>query len=548
MKKQLIPIFIAMTALPAAAWAQKTAPAKDTAIRGATIEVIQSYKPVVKQAPKPEFVPSLPPADTSRAPLTYDVPQQTLYFTYHSIPLRPLALGRDTLANPFPSYVKLGGGNLSTLYLDAGIAALKGRNYETAIHLHHISQQGDMDHQKTSLTGGEAEGTLHTNKLVWNAGVGLNLYHYNLYSQIDGNNYHPETDMNIIRLNIGARNAAPTAAGIDYHPEINAYYASGEFSEVNIGFDIPFTKAIDSSLDVALGLNGAFSRIKYGDIGNGINNNIFQLRPGLTYHKNGFYGHVFLSPTIGSDYNKTNVYLLPDILASYTLRNSHFTIKAGWQALLHQNRFEQLFMKNQFFAFNNYDFVSFHMQTRSDEVFAGVESNIGNHLVFSGRVSWWAYQNLPLMINAYGRPSQFEVMYDPSVNAISLQANLRYQVSNSFAIGVSGTWFSYSKKSDDRVWNEPNVRLRADLLFKPIPDLTITAYSSVLDGMYTRDGAGNEVKLKGILDIGGGAEYQIIPRLSAFIQVNNLLNNHYERWLGYQSYGINVYGGLRLKF
>jgi hypothetical protein len=30
--------------------------------------------------------------------------------------------------------------------------------------------------------------------------------------------------------------------------------------------------------------------------------------------------------------------------------------------------------------------------------------------------------------------------------------------------------------------------------------------------------------------------------------VTNLLNNKNQRWLGYDSYGINVYGGLRLKF
>jgi hypothetical protein len=547
MKKQLVSTLAAITALPAAVWAQKT-PVKDTAIRGATIEVIQSYKPVVKQAPKPEFMPSLPPADTSRPQLSYDVPAQTLYFTYHSIPLRPLALGRDTVSNPFPSYVKLGGGNLSTLYLDAGIAALKGRNYETAIHLHHISQQGDVANQKSSITGGEATGTLHTDKLIWNAGVGVNLYRFNLYSEVDGNNYHPDANMTLLNFSAGAQNAAPNTAGIDYHPEINAYYASGEFSEVNIGFAVPFTKTIDSSLTVALGVNGAFSRISYGDQDIHVGNNIFQLRPGVTYHKNGFYGHVFLNPTLGQNYNKNEVYLLPDVLAAYTLPHSHFTIKAGWQALLHQNRFEQLYMKNQFFAVNNYEFVRFHMQTRSDEVFAGVESNIGSHLSFSGRVSWWAYQNLAMIVNRPVAPAQFQTIYDPSVNALSLQANLRYQVSNSFAIGVGGTWFSYSKKTYDRVWNEPNVRLKADLLFKPVPELTITAYSSILDGLYTLDGSAKEVKLKGILDLGGGAEYQIIPRLGAFVQVNNLLNNHYERWLGYPSYGFNIYGGLRLKF
>ena len=37
----------------------------DTAIKSNTTEIIQAYKPEVKQHPKPEFSPNLPPAETS---------------------------------------------------------------------------------------------------------------------------------------------------------------------------------------------------------------------------------------------------------------------------------------------------------------------------------------------------------------------------------------------------------------------------------------------------------------------------------------------------
>src|SRR4051812_22485699 len=94
--------------------AAQHAPGSDTVLKGSTIEVIQAYKPQIKQAPKPEWVPQLPPADTSHPSFTYDVPQQTLYYTYSSMPLRPLALGKEAAQLPFPDYVKLGGGNLST--------------------------------------------------------------------------------------------------------------------------------------------------------------------------------------------------------------------------------------------------------------------------------------------------------------------------------------------------------------------------------------------------------------------------------------------------
>jgi len=83
---------------------------------------------------------------------------------------------------------------------------------------------------------------------------------------------------------------------------------------------------------------------------------------------------------------------------------------------------------------------------------------------------------------------------------------------------------------------------------KPLPKLTITAYLAVIGGIYARDSYGNVVKLSAITDLGANAEYQIIPRLCAFVQLSNLLNEKYQRWRGYEAYGINVYGGLRLKF
>lgn len=66
--------------------------------------------------------------------------------------------------------------------------------------------------------------------------------------------------------------------------------------------------------------------------------------------------------------------------------------------------------------------------------------------------------------------------------------------------------------------------------------------------IYALNQAHVETKLDGVFDLGAGAEYVFIPRLSAFINTNNLLNDCYQRWYRYESYGFNVYGGLRLKF
>jgi hypothetical protein len=55
----------------------------------------------------------------------------------------------------------------------------------------------------------------------------------------------------------------------------------------------------------------------------------------------------------------------------------------------------------------------------------------------------------------------------------------------------------------------------------------------------------NSVKRSAIgNDLSIGAEYSINKRFSAWMDVNNIFNNKYQRWNNYPVYGFNVLGGL----
>lgn len=516
----------------------------DTTLKSTTIEVIQSYKPEIMQAPKPAFKPDLPPRDTSKPPFRYDVPQQALFYTYSSLPLRPLALGKDTLILPFPSYIKFGGGTQSTIYADAGIASLKGGNYETAIHLHHLSQDGNIKNQKVSLSGLEAEGTLHTTANAWRLSLeGLrNRYHFYGYDH-DKVDYTRDTVQQTytgVQAMLDVKNQAANSLGIDYHPRAG-FYIYGDDHKVNertLMFDLPVTKTIDTSVQMGVGINGSFTRLAKpsGDI----DNNLFQVTPQVTLHAGSFGAKLGIYPTFGMNGNS---FLLPDVNLRFQVPNTQFAISAGWRADLRQNTYRQLSGFNPY-IFNNYE----TRQTRTDEVFGMLSSNIGNHFTLSARVSWWQFNNLPMFLNDTLDRKNFYILYDEQVNAVSLQGSVRYLVASAFSMGATGTFTSFNKKTFDRVWHEPGIRIKADIMLQPLPALSITAYALLLDQIYALNELHEEVKLDAILDVGGSAEYQFIPRLSAFINLSNLLNNHYQRWYGYNSYGINIYGGLRLKF
>jgi hypothetical protein len=492
------------------------APGSDTVLKGSTIEVIQAYKPQIKPAPKPEWVPQVPPIDTTHTSFTYDVPQQTLYYTYSSMPLRPLALGKEVAKLQFPNYVKLGGGNFSTVFLDAGIAQFYGPGYETNIHLHHISQSGTLTDQRTALSGIEAEGMLHTVKADWHAAVSAERNQYSFYGGDRTVLLTADSMKQVytaIRATIDVKNREDSSTLLTYHPAINASFSNARLdaNEINLGFNAPVVYKFSKAIDGQAAILGSFVNYTANTLTQ--NNNFIEVLPGIRFHEDHVSGHALFGFALGKD---SKAYFLPDIEGLYTMPNTKFTVSAGWKASLRQNTYEQLTTENPYL----YSFDSIR-QTRSDEVF--------------------------LNLNDVGDMKHFYVRYQDA-KAVSFKLGARYQVANIWSVGATADFYGFYGQSDPHVWGQPNLKIKGDFMVVPIRKLTVTAYLALLNGIYAKDASHNSVKLNMIADVGANAEYQLISRLSAFVQASNLFSDKYQRWNGYPVYGLNIYGGLRLKF
>lgn len=546
-------LLIVLLAVSAHAFAQKKQMARDTAIKGSTIEIIQSYKPEVKQSTKPELSPNLPPADTTRPVFNYSVPPQNLSYTYSATPLRPLALGKDSTIASFPNYIKIGGGNLSTFYLDAGIGSLKAEKYETAIHLGHLSQAGNIKEQKTSLSGLEAEGTFHTGKNDWHAGLDVlrNQFHYYGYDHALYN-YTVKGVQQVftgIQLGVDMQNKQQLIEKLDYHPAISIssysdYYKTTERTEA---INLPATYSIDSSIKIHLGITGSFTQYNPATFFSQ-NNNLVQIKPAVSYTKNNLKLFAGITPSFGNVNNTVtntrNNYILPEVNASYNMGEGQFIFTAGWQGGINKNTYRELSTRNPFIK-SNY----LQQQTRTSEVYGSVQTKLGDHLSIYGRVGWCQYLNMPLFINDTAFDGkQFMIAYDTKVTNVSLQAALRYQVANTFTAGLSLVKNNYNTTLFKHAWHEPGTYLKLDLALSPMKALTITGYISILGEIYAVNKNNITVTLNNVIDIGCYAEYNIVSRLSAFVQGTNLAGSRNERYMGYAAYGINVFGGIRFKF
>jgi hypothetical protein len=521
----------------------------DTVIKGTTLEVYQVYQPEMKPVQKPAYTPAVPPADKEPVAQRYEVPQQTLLYSYRALPLRPLALGKDSGTLPPQSYALLGGGNLSTILAEAGLGNLRGDGWKADVFGRYLRQEGALDNQvyRNFSLKGNAELNTGTQLLDADAEVSRKVFGRYGYDH-DLLRYDPDAvrmkyDEAGIRL--GLRNTEPGPASISYHPVLGLRAWDGpQGHETDVDVLLPATKQLDSNLSLGLALNAQLAFQNWNaPTQHSLHSNLLQLTPSLDFRRDGFSAHAGISPTLSEG---DGLLWLPDVSLHYRFWQERLSVAAGWKAERIQNTLRQLTIDNPYF----YPGAPDAMQTTRHEVSGEIDLALGSHVSVWGRAAWQSNDVLPLFITRpFSDGKDFSIVNERDVKAVSWGGGVRYQVGEYFSVGAQGQWYNYYHQDSLRhVYGKPAVQLRGDLSWRAAKGLLLTSYMEVMDEIWGLNASGTDVRQKGVFDFGLAGEYNVVSRLSVFLRADNLLGRRNERWLGYPSFGFNLYGGLRLRF
>jgi hypothetical protein len=512
-------------------------------LKDARVDVYQTYVPEVRQVSKPVFAPTLPPSDTARVPQKYNVPQQALFYTYTALPLRPLALTPDSANLALQDYVRLGFGNRSTVFFDGATTRLRGEGWQTVAYIRHLSQSDKaITAQKASQTEATIDGRFSTAGLVWDSRLEGAYKSFGLYGFNDGAPIVLDRTNRYWLLGASAGiSEGLSVQGFSLKPKIGIRTFNGpQAGNENTAFiEVPAAKVIDSGVTLALKLEGIFTTLSINRTNR--YNNLVGLSPSVMIDRGRWNARLGLKPFV----NRTGEgHVLPDLAVRYSIPSQKASLFAGWEGKVYRNTLEDVASVNPYLT------SYYPIQSRVQEAYAGLSAGFGNHLSASAKASWWRYRNLPMFVNDYisGNGRGFYLEREPDAQAVSVEGSVQYAISDVLSVGGTATLFDYYKTTESRLWHVPGLRLRGDLTARPLEGLTLSMYLSILDQIYALNAAGEEVKLKGTFDLGGGAEYQLLKRWSILLQVNNLLGNRNERFLGYPSFGLTAYGGIRFKF
>jgi outer membrane receptor protein involved in Fe transport len=164
--------------------------------------------------------------------------------------------------------------------------------------------------------------------------------------------------------------------------------------------------------------------------------------------------------------------------------------------------------------------------------------------------------NMLLYVNDTTYPgNRFEAIYDDG-NVLNLHGEVSYQLREKLRIMIAGDYFDYKMKHEIRAWYKPQVKLSFAANYNLSDKIIVKADLFYLESQFAKthvngdDSTGKIVaeELNNLFDVNIGGEYRYTKRLGFFLNLSNIMNARYLRYMNYPTQRFSLMGGLSYSF
>lgn len=515
-----------------------------------TIDITSTFKPVLREASKLNFQASPIIADTTAPRLNYNIPAENLLFAYQPAELKPVALESDSLTDwGYSNFIKVGVGNVHFPYVKAGFSFGDGQNSFFNIFADHYTSKGDLAFQKNSLSKVGAALTYKTPKsLEWTAGLGFSSDDYYLYGfRPDTLTYNKDQlrqRFQTIEGKVSLRNIIPTDFGLSYNPSARISVFTDNHSpggsEANTVVNLPVQKNFGKTTAFILGLTADLTNYRNkANVKTTENNNIYMITPTVLLKT----PNLFLQAGIIPSWDRGTFHMLPNAMADITTNDQRFTLQLGWIGYYNKGSYQRFASINPWLA--SPDSL---LNTRVQEGYVGFKGSLADHFSYSAKVGYQQHKNIPLFVNDAMDGKTFEILYEDKLNIFQSHAEVEYRVGEKFSAKGIFNWNLFKIEEYDKAWGMIPIELSTSLRWQLLKDLFLRTEIWMWDGARYRGKNGDSFKGEGAFDLNAGAEFRINKNFNVWLQMNNIMNNRYERWNQYEVFGFNILGGIVYSF
>ncbi|OYU80151.1 MAG: TonB-dependent receptor [Flavobacterium sp. BFFFF1] len=545
------------------------------------VNVVKPYAPTISDAFKIKETPSLEDEDNSKKEeIKYNIFSFPVASTFTPSKGRAAAVDKTAQERLFKNYVTLAIGNYGNANAELFVTENVGESGYIGGMLRHFSSQGGIKdlvlEDKFSNSALDLTYGYKQSNLSWTADLGYQhqIYYWygvqqDYFGVPDPAKYNGvDAQHTFHNFYLGSKLALNDSFFKEASFKFNRFWDSFDSAEnrfyikPSFDFTINDTK-IKTDLIVDY-VGGDFSNnyddtgaIKYGYTNFGVHPSFVINRSDWTIDLG---AAAFYSLDLENSNNKFFVY--PEINASLKVVGDLMIFYAGAEGGLDQNSYRDLSNQNPFVS----PTLSIAPTDRQYDIFAGLKGKLSSAVSYNVRGSYTSEKNKALFLvnqlpdvgvgflsdfKGYQLGNSFQLAYD-DVKTISFFGELKADFTKNVAFGVNATFNSYKTDAQQEAWNLPALKLATTV------DVNITpkwyAGASLFFVGERKDliqygiGGTDIATLDSYLDANAHVGFKYNERWTAFLKLNNIANQAYEKWLNYPVQQFQVMLGANYKF
>ena len=561
------------------------------------ISVEREYKPVIKDAGKINSIPEVLEIKVDKTAPNYSDFNLPLNadFNIHTLPAAELQ--REKRPESKGGFARIGLGNYFNTLADFAYPIIKKPDMRLDVSLNHFATFGSKAH---STTKGALSFDKYFKTFDLYAGVGGGHEYFKYY----GNNFNRDTVINLGNLaqsiGIGTSYTEKNREGINSNPrpftlkELANDSISNTFWRFNafVGFrSLPLDTGIRyqvelkyNFLNTAYGfaehqvnLQAGFSALSNKNrigLDLGLNNlvyksdtinklnfwdtySVFTLNPYYSIERKNYDLRLGVKSSVSFEPGKIRIFPSPDIRGEWKIIPKFASIYGGISGDYKVNTMNDMYAENRFLyseirVKDTYTPINFYAGLKVKPVYnllldAYIDYRLIDNQYFFVNKEYTSTSTLLISDpNYFLYTNRFNVIYSgASLTKIGFRAN--YNLRNMVNVELKGAYNGWKVNTEMFAWNKP--KWEADLSTEVHINRELSVSTNVFfEGeRYAKLGA-TAFRMRPKVDINLGASYLYNNWLTAFVKVNNLINNPYQDFYGYQVQGLNVLVGAAFSF
>ncbi|QZT36962.1 hypothetical protein K5X82_17265 [Halosquirtibacter xylanolyticus] len=537
-------------------------------------KVVEKVQKIMDE-PEPQKVPEKPKVE-------YDIKGAPIEDNVSLAKLKPAEMELPTYEHAGNGFLRAGMGTYLSPLFELMYNNKNASKRLFGVHLLHESQFADQkleSGQKVNAPHANTNIDLSSRFYLKRSVLGVNLGYGNIYDTYYG--YVGEVPTSLIdgkdnTYNYGDKlSQNNVSAGLTYKTD-----RSEDKISINANFDYQYFKTnykqSENNIGLNLGLMKKFNKL-YGGIDMALqydqlnsvlqskpdssaNDFYFRFVPKVSFRNEKIIGTVGLGVDASFDSGFGNtVVVYPEIDIQYDMLKGYMTWYANMTGSVQNNDYYKMVAENTYM----YD------GQRIEDAKQQIKAAVGAKGLFLSVLSYDIFAEYEMLKNDHywGMQKHVDgknVVYDnrfrafyQDVNCLTLGLKLNAVLSKKTFV-TAGVMYHHYNLDKDSLFYKPQVTFNIDGGYKITPRLSMSStlrFIGAQKGMvYSVDDKNKVVvdtklpEIKSFVNLGIGAKYELPYNLVTFCQFNNLLNQRYQEWIGYNQNGFEFKLGLTWNF